>query len=110
MALLAGTVLTTPKITDRAATDRVCALLKDPKRVLQGVVTSVNQALLRLHRQRNLVMHSGSTNSVALSAALRTTPSLVGAGIDRVVHAAAEEGVSPLVGGAGGRLVVDLLS
>jgi hypothetical protein len=121
-ALLSGHVLATPEVTDRAAAERVRALLTQPQKILGGVVNHVNQAILRLHRQRNLVMHSGSTNSVALAAALRTAPSLVGAGIDRVVHAAAEEGIAPLdlaarakteitlVGTPGGRPVVDLLS
>ncbi len=122
VALLSGQALTTPKITDRAATERVTALLTQPRTILKGVVTHVNQAILRLYRQRNLVMHSGSTSSVALAATLRTAPSLVGAGIDRVVHAAADESLAPLdlaaraktelalVGTSGGRLVVDLLT
>lgn len=107
--------------SDEAAVRRMSSLLADPKQVLSRVSQYVGEALRRLYRQRNLVMHAGTTDSIALSAALRSAPSLVGAGVDRVVHAFSKEGISPLrlaaraeaelelVGTPGGRGVVDLL-
>ena len=53
-------------------------------------------SLRRLYRQRNIVLHGGSTQSVALNATLRTAAPLVGAGLDRLTHAYLVDGVLPL--------------
>jgi|SRR5579871_294690 len=78
-------------------------------------------AFLRLYRQRNLVLHGGKTDGVALRASLRTAAPLVGAGMDRIAHAWYVDGLSPLelaararisldtVGSADSRKCVDLL-
>lgn len=78
-------------------------------------------ALRRFYRQRNILMHGGTTNSIALSTALRTAAPLVSAGLDRITHAALVEGITPLqlaaraklnlelVGSSDGRHLVDLL-
>jgi hypothetical protein len=64
---------------------------------------------------------TGSTQGVALRATLRTAVPLVGAGLDRIAHAALAEGLDPLelaaraelalrlVDGETGLSVVDLL-
>jgi len=80
--------------SDQAAVERMRGILADPSGVLDRVVSYVNEALLRLYRQRNLVLHAGKTDSVAISSALRTVPPLVGAGLDRLVHDALEMGYS----------------
>jgi hypothetical protein len=97
------------------------ALIASPDQVLKRVASYIEETLQRLYRQRNLVMHAGTTDSVVIGATLRTAPSLVGAGVDRIVHAFSEEGLNPLslaaradaelalVGSAGGREVVRLL-
>jgi hypothetical protein len=52
--------------------------------------------LRRLYRQRNIVVHGGITASVAMEATLRTAAPLVGAGLDRIVHAKLSAHVRPL--------------
>lgn len=73
--------------SDQAAVARLASLAQDPKAVLSRVNGYYRDAFRRLYNQRNLMMHSGSFSSVALSTTLRTVPSLVAAGIDRLVNA-----------------------
>lgn len=80
----------------RAAVARMAALLKAPKLKLEDIRNHANRAFRRLYRQRNLVLHAGMTNSVALGASLRTSAPLIGAGIDRIAHAWFVHGVEPL--------------
>ena len=80
--------------SDQAALERVRAILDDPSGVLRRVATYVDEAMQRLYRQRNLVLHAGTTDSVAMSSTLRTAPPLVGAGLDRLVHDALATGDS----------------
>jgi hypothetical protein len=82
--------------SDRAAVGRVVAILKDPNSLLGRVQEHAAAAFRRLYRQRNLVLHWGKTNAVALRTSLRTAAPLVGAGMDRVIHAAYVDGISPL--------------
>jgi hypothetical protein len=56
----------------------------------------VNGSLRRLYRQRNIIVHGGTTHNPALAATLRTTAPLIGAGLDRITHAFLTEGVDPL--------------
>ena len=80
--------------SDQAALKRVRVILADPSAVLGRVVTYVDEAFQRLYRQRNLVLHAGTTDSVAMLSTLRTAPPLVGAGLDRLVHDALAAGES----------------
>ena len=82
------------KPSDQAALERVRGILADPQATLNRVSTYVEEALRRLYRQRNMVLHAGKTDSVAMSSVLRTVPPLVGAGFDRLVHDALAEGRS----------------
>lgn len=86
-----GQPLSLSSSADRAAARRMKSLVDDPS-VLIKVRDYVTQTLRRLFNQRNLVMHSGRFGHVALEATLRTAPPLVGAGLDRVVHASLESG------------------
>lgn len=107
--------------TDAAAAARMSVLVASPRRSLQGVRAVVEGSLRRLYRQRNIVLHGGSTQAVALDATLRTTAPLVGAGLDRIAHAYLAGRVLPLtlaaraemrlslVGTQNGPLVTDLL-
>ncbi|MFJ1914305.1 integrase [Streptomyces sp. NPDC088147] len=109
------------KHSDRPAAERMAALLTDPRRVLNEVMGTYRIALRRLYRTRNIVLHGGATQGVALHASLRTAAPLVGAGLDRIVHAAQVQQVAPLdlaaraevalrlVGGETGLPVVKLL-
>jgi hypothetical protein len=71
-------------------------LIASPRRSLLGVRSTVEGALRRLYRQRNIVLHGGSTQAVALDATLRTCAPLVGAGLDRIAHAYLADRVMPL--------------
>lgn len=96
-------------------------MLADPRRILMDVRSALTIALRRLYRSRNIVLHGGSTQGVALEASLRTAAPLLGAGLDRIVHAALSESLKPLdlaeranvslqlVGGETGLSVVELL-
>ncbi|MYF45466.1 MAG: hypothetical protein F4223_03325 [Rhodobacteraceae bacterium] len=76
--------------SDLAAQDRIIEIIKDPAADLNRIKTYVTESLRRLYNQRNTVAHSGSLRSAALSATTRTALSLVGAGLDRIVHAQLE--------------------
>ncbi|MEV6980748.1 hypothetical protein AB0M95_05730 [Sphaerisporangium sp. NPDC051017] len=109
------------RYSDGPAARRMVALLVDPRRVLGEVMGTCRITLRRLYRTRNIVLHGGATQGVALQAALRTAAPLVGAGLDRIVHADQTERLAPLdlaaraevalrlVGGETGLSVVDLL-
>ena len=111
-----------PRSSDQAAYDRLRAMIADPGTVLNKVVEYVEESLSRLYRQRNLVLHAGETDSVAMPAVLRTVPPLLGAGLDRLVHDALTNDRSDplrlvaraevelrLCGQPGGSHIVDLL-
>ncbi|MDX6420952.1 MAG: hypothetical protein QOG28_5572, partial [Trebonia sp.] len=85
--LRSGRTLATKHPADAAAAARMSALVASPQRSLLGVRTTVEGTLRRLYRQRNIVLHGGSTQAVALDATLRTCAPLVGAGLDRIAHA-----------------------
>lgn len=95
-ALQAGRQLSARAAGDAAAAARMASLVAAPRRSLTGVRAAVEGSLRRLYRQRNIVLHGGSTESVALDAALRTAAPLVGAGLDRVAHAYLVDGTAPL--------------
>ena len=80
----------------RAAVSRVSELLHEPRQTLKVVREHAANAFHRLYRQRNLVLHGGRTDAVALRASLRTSAPLVGAGIDRIVHAHYVDRLAPL--------------
>jgi hypothetical protein len=106
---------------DVAAVRRMRRVVTSPKAELATAVAIFKIAMRRLYRTRNIVLHGGSTQGVALKAALRTAAPLVGAGLDRITHAAIVEDLVPLdlaaraevglqlVGGETGLKVVDLL-
>lgn len=85
-----GNHLELPKGSDLAAQDRIIAIINDPSAELCRIKTYVTESLRRLYNQRNTVAHSGSLRSAALDATTRTALSLVGAGLDRIVHAQLE--------------------
>lgn len=111
-----------PSPSDAAALSRMADLLNMPAQTLDRIRGYASEAFRRLYRQRNLVLHAGTTESVALRPVLRTVPPLIGAGIDRIVHAALATPPQPaadlvarasaeiaLVGTPSGVHIVDLL-
>lgn len=96
--------------SDAAAADRMLAMVSDPQRVLREVQKAAQIAFRRLYRARNVVLHGGSTSSVALDATLRTAAPLVGAGLDRIAHHFFESGLMPLDLAARAELSIDLVA
>lgn len=120
-ALAGGAQLVVASGSDKAAAARMSKMLAAPRATLGDVRGHVTSAMRRLYRQRNIVMHGGATDAIALASALRTGAPLVGAGLDRIVHAALTDGTDSLtladrahvrlqlVGGADGAHVTALL-
>lgn len=95
-ALRSGTSLPLSSSRDLAAAERMKAVLSAPQPQLRDVSVILRCVFRRLYRQRNIVLHGGSTGAVALEAAVRSAAPLIGAGLDRLVHAQLIEGVGPL--------------
>lgn len=104
-----GTLLKFPRSSDQAALDRLTALLNSPGRVLKDIEAPIAESFRRLYRNRNIVLHGGKTDAVGLRACLRVSAPLVGAGLDRIAHAAYTEGLSPLELAARARIRLDSL-
>ena len=83
-------------LSDRAAALRIQKLLRNPHAALADVCQHAAIAFRRVYRQRNLVLHWGRTDAVALRACLRTAAPLVGAGLDRIIHAHYVDRLNPL--------------
>lgn len=95
-AIATGHTLNLRRHTDRAALRRVHKLLQAPSKGLADVQSHVADTFQRLYRQRNLILHGGKTNSVALRGSLRTAAKLVGAGMDRITHGWYVKGIRPI--------------
>jgi len=95
--------------SDIAAYLRIQKLLLSPSKVLSDIQSHLADALNRLYRQRNLVLHGGRTNSVALSGSLRTASKLVGAGMDRIAHAWYVRNMRPIELAARSKLAIQLV-
>ena len=106
---------------DEAAYYRMSQVLAKPRATLARVHGYLENALDRLYRQRNLILHGGQVSGEGRTVALRTSPPIVGAGLDRLAHAWFVEGTRPielaaraelnlkLVGARGTATVVELL-
>lgn len=72
---------------DTAAVERIRAVFDDPAVVLLRIRSYFKDAMRRLFQQRNLLLHGGRFDSIALPATMISTPPLVAAGLDRLVYA-----------------------
>lgn len=88
--LRAGGSLALADVSDFAAEARIRAIIGDPAGELSRIQVYFTESLRRLYNQRNTVAHSGSLGSATLAATVRTSFSLVGAGLDRIIHAQLE--------------------
>lgn len=95
-ALAEGQSLTLHDSSDQAAQQRMIKLLSSPQHELTDVRDMITNTFRRLYRQRNIVVHGGSTAGAALHGTLRTAAPLLGAGLDRLVHAQLTTRVAPL--------------
>lgn len=83
-------------LSDQAAVKRLKKLLSNPNPELAIIKDSISDSFHRLYRQRNLILHGGRLDSVALTASLRTVAKLAGAGMDRITHGHYMQGLKPL--------------
>lgn len=95
-AIEAGQPLEFRTQSDFAARKRIEKVIRSPRTELRDIRTHTGYAFSRLYRQRNLVLHWGKTDAVALRAALRTAAPLVGAGMDRIAHSLYVEDLRPI--------------
>ena len=82
--------------SEQAAVDRMRNLFLEPQSRLRTIRDHIHRTFARLYRQRNLVLHAGRTQAVALRATLRTAAPLVGAGLDRISQARFANNMRPI--------------
>ena len=81
---------------DESALKRLRTFHEEPETLIRAR-GYFRDSFRRLYNQRNLLMHAGRFDSIALPAAMRATPPLVGAAMDRIVnHRALEPTSSPV--------------
>jgi len=92
---------------DELAFMRVKKVLPPDAQGLSDIEAYLQAAMRRLYRQRNLLLHAGKMDAVALHPTLRTTTPIVAAGLDRIVAASVERGVTALEFAASTKLAMD---
>lgn len=109
-AILDMRVPNLPSWSDRAAVERMRQLLTAPRATVSKIRDYIYDTFARLYRQRNLMLHAGKTQSVALRSTLRNASPLVGAGLDRISHARFVGGMRPLQLAGRARTAIENLS
>ena len=94
--LQSGAHLDLQRKEDQVAEHRMIQLLDRPSEVLPKIHRYIQACLRRFYRQRNLILHAGKTDPLALHSSLATAAPLIGAGIDRIHHAFITEGITPV--------------
>ena len=105
--IAAGALLPLSTASDRAAAERMRKVLADPYPVLRDIEGYARNTFRRLYRQRNLALHGGKTDGIALRASVRTVAPLAGAGMDRIAHAWYVDRILPLELAARARISLD---
>lgn len=95
--------------TDKAALARMQEVIDSPKQVINRVNKYVCGSMRRLYRQRNIILHGGSIQSVALRSTLRTTAPLVGAALDSIAYGFFKNDQTPLDSAARAQLALRLI-
>lgn len=108
--IIEGRLPEMPRVTDQAAVARLKKLLGNPGSELQTIREAIGESFHRLYRQRNLILHGGRLDSVALMASLRTVAKLAGAGMDRITHGHYVQNLRPLELVAKANLALALVS
>ncbi len=94
--LCAGTAVRLPNEVDRLALSRIRPLLTDPRPAITRIAEILTREFVRLYRKRNLIVHGGHTHNTNLHAVIERMSPLIGAGIDRIVHAGLKYGIPPI--------------
>jgi len=95
-SILDGSFPILPNWSDRAAVYRMRELLGSPREKMFAIRDYIHDTFARLYRQRNLILHAGKTQAVALRSTLRAASPLVGAGLDRIAHGRFAGNLKPL--------------
>lgn len=93
--------------TDRLAARRVAKLLRSPHTQLNRIRSIAAGVFRQTYTQRNLALHGGQTDSHVMDAVLRVASPLIGAGIDRLVHARLVSGTMPVELAARAKFEID---
>jgi hypothetical protein len=102
--------LTLTNVTDNLALQRVRPALQNPRREITNIAEILTREFTRLYRKRNMVVHGGQIRGANLHSISETLTPLIGAGIDRIVHAELQFGVPPIELSAIAEARVDYLS
>ena len=102
--------LTLTNATDSLALQRVRPALQNPRQEITNIAEIVTREFTRLYRKRNMVVHGGQIHGANLHSISETLTPLIGAGIDRIVHAELQFGVPPIELSAIAEARVDYLS
>lgn len=94
--IIVGSMPALRGLSDQAAATRMRKLFHNPKVELEIIREVISDSFHRLYRQRNLILHGGKLDSVALTPGLRTVAKLAGAGMDRVTHGHYVQNLKPL--------------
>lgn len=94
--IIADTMSALQGPSDQAAITRMQKLFRNPKVQLDIIREVIADSFHRLYRQRNLILHGGKLDSVALTPGLRTVAKLAGAGMDRITHGHYVQNLKPL--------------
>ena len=94
--IVSGGVPSWQRPEDELAYLRLARILPPAGQGLSDVEGYLRDSMRRLYRQRNLILHGGKTDAVAVNATLRTVTPIVAAGMDRIVAASVEQKVSAL--------------
>lgn len=86
-----------PSDSDDAALLRLVEISSNPRQTLERISGYLGAALRRLYMYRNMVLHGGrlDNGSTGLRSTLDAAAPLIGAGLDRIVHAWLEREESP---------------
>jgi hypothetical protein len=82
--------------TDNLALQRVRPALYNPQQEIINITEILSREFTRLYRKRNMIVHGGQIRGANLHSISETLTPLVGAGIDRIVHAELNFGVPPI--------------
>ena len=97
-------------VTDNLALQRVRPALQNPRQEITNIADILTLEFTRLYRKRNMVVHGGQIHGANLHSISETLTPLIGAGIDRIVHAELQFGVPPIELSAIAEARVDYLS
>lgn len=88
--------LTLTNVTDNLALQRVRPALQNPRQQITKIAEILTREFTRLYRKRNMIVHGGQIRGANLHSISETLTPLIGAGIDRIVHAELQFDVLPI--------------